>query len=54
MATKRAGPMADEFVTVTLELIEEQGGSHDVNLREVARRVGWLLMHHALRVLIRI
>ncbi len=37
---KRSGPTAERFVDVTLELIEEQGGSQDVNLREVARRVG--------------
>ena len=38
--TKRTGDTAERFVTATLELIEEQGGSHNVNLREVARRVG--------------
>lgn len=37
---KRSGPTAERFVEVTLELIEEQGGSQNVNLREVARRVG--------------
>ena len=31
---------ADQFVDVTMTLIEEKGGSHDVNLREVSRRVG--------------
>jgi AcrR family transcriptional regulator len=37
---KRSGATADRFVEVTLELIEEQGGSTNVSLREVARRVG--------------
>ena len=37
---KRSGATADRFVEVTLELIEEQGGSQNVNLRAVARRVG--------------
>jgi AcrR family transcriptional regulator len=37
---RRTGPIADRFVEATLELIEEQGGSLQVNLREVARRVG--------------
>lgn len=31
---------ADRFVIETLELISERGGSHDVNLREVSRRIG--------------
>ncbi len=38
--TPRTGETADRFVQATLELIEEQGGSQNVNLREVARRVG--------------
>lgn len=38
--TLRTGETADRFVQATLELIEEQGGSQTVNLREVARRVG--------------
>lgn len=37
---KRSGATAERFVEVTLEMIEEQGGSQHVNLREVARRVG--------------
>lgn len=37
---KRSGATAERFVEVTLEMIEEQGGSLNVNLREVARRVG--------------
>jgi AcrR family transcriptional regulator len=37
---KRVGPMADQFVQVTLELIVENGGSQGVNLREVSRRIG--------------
>ena len=40
VARKRSGPTAERFVEVTLELIEERGGSQSVNLREVARRVG--------------
>lgn len=31
---------ADRFIDVTLDLIAEKGGSQDVNLREIARRVG--------------
>ncbi|MDJ0768211.1 MAG: TetR/AcrR family transcriptional regulator [Ilumatobacter sp.] len=37
---KRSGATAERFVDVTLELIEEQGGSQNLSLREVARRVG--------------
>ena len=37
---KRTGATAELFVKATLELIEEQGGSQNVSLREVARRVG--------------
>ena len=37
---KRTGPTAERFVEATLDLIAENGGSHDVNLRAVARRVG--------------
>ena len=37
---KRSGATAERFVEVTLELIEEHGGSQDLSLREVARRVG--------------
>jgi AcrR family transcriptional regulator len=35
-----AKPTADRFIDSTLELIAERGGSQNVNLREVARRVG--------------
>ena len=35
-----ARPTADRFVDTTLELIAERGGSQEVNLREVARRMG--------------
>ena len=35
-----ARPTADRFIDTTLELIAEKGGSQDVNLREVARRMG--------------
>ncbi len=38
--TPRTGETADRFVAATLEVIEGQGGSQNVNLREVARRVG--------------
>ena len=31
---------AERFVEATLELIAERGGSQDVNLREISRRVG--------------
>ena len=37
---RRSGETAERFVEVVLELIEEQGGSQNVSLREVARRVG--------------
>jgi AcrR family transcriptional regulator len=40
LKAKRSGPTADQFVTETLALIEEKGGSHNVNLREISRRVG--------------
>ena len=33
-------PTADRFIDTTLELIAEKGGSQEVNLREIARRVG--------------
>lgn len=38
--TRRTGETADRFIRATIELIEERGGSQNVNLREVARRVG--------------
>ena len=31
---------ADRFIDETLELIAEKGGSQEVNLREIARRIG--------------
>lgn len=34
------GITADRFIIATLELIAEEGGSQDVNLRQIARRVG--------------
>lgn len=36
----KSGPTAEQFISETVALIEEKGGSHDVNLREVSRRVG--------------
>lgn len=33
-------PTAERFVATTLELIEEQGGSLTVNLRQISRRMG--------------
>lgn len=38
--TQRTGPTAARFVEETVALIAEKGGSRDVNLREVSRRVG--------------
>ena len=35
-----AGPTSERFVETTLELISEQGGSEQVNLREISRRIG--------------
>lgn len=37
---KHAGPTSERFITETLDLIDERGGSQGVNLREVSRRVG--------------
>ena len=37
---KKAGTTADEFVKATLEMIEDKGGSRDVNLRAVSRAIG--------------
>jgi AcrR family transcriptional regulator len=34
------GPSSERFITETLALIAEKGGSRDVNLREISRRVG--------------
>ncbi len=36
----RSGTTADQFVETALDLIAETGGSIDVNLREIARRIG--------------
>lgn len=33
-------PTAERFVATTLELVEEQGGSLSVNLRQISRRMG--------------
>jgi AcrR family transcriptional regulator len=38
--TSQTGGTAERFVEATLELIAERGGSQDVNLRQIARRVG--------------
>ena len=37
---KRTGPTAERYVETTLELVIEQGGSSQVNLREISRRIG--------------
>lgn len=37
---KRTGPTAERYVEATLKLIAERGGSTQVNLREISRRVG--------------
>jgi len=37
---KQTRPTSERFVSETLTLISERGGSRDVNLREVSRRVG--------------
>ena len=37
---KRTGPTSERLVDETLTLIADRGGSRDVNLREVSRRVG--------------
>jgi AcrR family transcriptional regulator len=34
------GPSSERFIDETLKLIAEKGGSRDVNLREISRRVG--------------
>lgn len=39
-STTSARPTAQRFVDATVELIEQEGGSTDVNLRQVAQRVG--------------
>lgn len=37
---KRTGPTAERYIETTLELVVEQGGSTQVNLREISRRIG--------------
>ena len=37
---KKTGPTADRFIEETLKLIAEKGGSTQVNLREISRRIG--------------
>ncbi|NNK56507.1 MAG: TetR/AcrR family transcriptional regulator [Desulfofustis sp.] len=37
---KRKGPTAERYIETTLELVAEQGGSSQVNLREISRRIG--------------
>ena len=36
----RTGPIADRYIEETLQLIAEKGGSTQVNLREISRRIG--------------
>jgi AcrR family transcriptional regulator len=36
----KTGPTADRYIETTVELIAEKGGSADVNLREISRRIG--------------
>lgn len=36
----RTGPTAERFIETTLTLIAEEGGSQNVNLREISRRMG--------------
>jgi AcrR family transcriptional regulator len=37
---KRTGLTAERYIETTLELVSEQGGSSQVNLREISRRIG--------------
>ena len=37
---KKTGPTADRYIEATLQLIAEKGGSSQVNLREISRRIG--------------
>ena len=37
---KKTGPTADRYIEETLQLIAEKGGSAQVNLREISRRIG--------------
>jgi AcrR family transcriptional regulator len=61
----KSGPTADRYIEATIELIAEKGGSADVNLREISRRIGCAhtnaynyfasredLMWHALRTVL--
>lgn len=36
----RTGPTAERYIEATLTLIAERGGSAQVNLREISRRIG--------------
>ncbi|CAB5107287.1 hypothetical protein D3OALGA1CA_4920 [Olavius algarvensis associated proteobacterium Delta 3] len=36
----RTGPTAERYIEATLELVAERGGSTQVNLREISRRIG--------------
>lgn len=36
----RTGPAAERYIEATLDLIAERGGSAQVNLREISRRIG--------------
>jgi AcrR family transcriptional regulator len=36
----KSGPTADRYIEATIGLIAEKGGSADVNLREISRRIG--------------
>jgi len=40
MTTRREPITADRFIDTALALIAEQGGSQDVNLRQISRRIG--------------
>jgi AcrR family transcriptional regulator len=40
MTNRDEGGVSDRFVTTTLELIAEEGGSTGVNLRQISRRMG--------------
>jgi AcrR family transcriptional regulator len=37
---KRTGPTFERYIEATLELVAERGGSAQVNLREISRRIG--------------
>ena len=40
MATRTTRVTAERFIDTTLELVAEEGGSQDVNLRQISRRIG--------------